>query len=123
MIYDVLVDLPASSLPGEGEVVEAGGAEHGVVDAVALATSSSQCSETAPSTSHPPRLQLDEAHRGTFSGPACSPSRSRTATSPARRGSRARPGPGGAAWPTPGPWSTRQTGGGPWPRTTRRAAA
>ncbi len=34
-----------------------------------------------------------------FSGPACSPSRSRTATSPAHRGSRVRRGPGGAACP------------------------
>jgi hypothetical protein len=36
MIYDVLVDLPASSSPGEGEVVQTGDAEHGVVDAVAF---------------------------------------------------------------------------------------
>lgn len=36
MIYDMLVDLLVSSSPGEGEVVEAGDAEHGVVDAVAF---------------------------------------------------------------------------------------
>ncbi|MDI3387671.1 hypothetical protein QIS99_15900 [Streptomyces sp. B-S-A8] len=36
MIYGVFVDLPASSSAGEGEVVQAGDAEHGVVDAVAL---------------------------------------------------------------------------------------
>src|SRR5881398_2730437 len=36
MIYVVCVDLPVSSSPGEGEVVQSGDAEHGVVDAVAL---------------------------------------------------------------------------------------
>jgi hypothetical protein len=36
MICGLLVDLPPSSSPGEGEVVQAGDAEHGVVDAVAL---------------------------------------------------------------------------------------
>lgn len=36
MIYDVLVELPASSSPGDGEVVQAGDAEHCVVNAVAL---------------------------------------------------------------------------------------
>lgn len=36
MIYDVVVDLPVSSLPDEGEVVQAGDAGHGVVYAVAL---------------------------------------------------------------------------------------
>ena len=35
--------------------------------------------------------------RSPFSGPACSPSRSRSGTSPVRRGRRARPGPGGGA--------------------------
>jgi hypothetical protein len=38
MIYDVFVDLPAPSSSGEGEVVQAGDAEHRVVDAVALET-------------------------------------------------------------------------------------
>jgi hypothetical protein len=36
MIYDMLVDLLVPPLPGEGEVVQAGDAEHGVVDAVAF---------------------------------------------------------------------------------------
>lgn len=36
MIYDVFVGLPVSLLPGEGEVVQAGDAEHGVVYAVAF---------------------------------------------------------------------------------------
>src|SRR5438128_1254856 len=36
MIYDVLVDLPGSSSPSEDEVVQAGDAEHGVVDTVAF---------------------------------------------------------------------------------------
>jgi beta-glucosidase len=42
----------------------------------------------------------------TLSGPACSPSRSRSGTSPARRGNRARRGPGGGASPTPWPSTT-----------------
>ncbi|MFD8212289.1 hypothetical protein ACFV2U_00705 [Streptomyces sp. NPDC059697] len=36
MIYVVLVDLSVSALPGEGEVVQAGDAEHRVVNAVAF---------------------------------------------------------------------------------------
>jgi hypothetical protein len=36
MIYDVFADLLVPSSPGEGEVVQAGDAEHGVVDAVAI---------------------------------------------------------------------------------------
>lgn len=36
MIYDVLVELLASSSPGDGEVVQAADAEHCVVDAVTL---------------------------------------------------------------------------------------
>jgi hypothetical protein len=35
MICGVFVDLSVSSSPGEGEVVQAGDAEYGVVDAVA----------------------------------------------------------------------------------------
>jgi hypothetical protein len=36
LIYDVLIDLPGSSPAGEGEVVQAGSAERGVMDAVAF---------------------------------------------------------------------------------------
>lgn len=54
-----------------------------------------------------------------FSEPACSLSRSRTVTSPAHHGSRVHRGPGGATWPTPGPWTTRRVGGGPSGRTGR----
>lgn len=54
-----------------------------------------------------------------FSGPACSRSRSRSGTSPGRRGRRARRGPGGGAWPTPWPSSTRRSVGGLSPPTAR----
>ncbi|SER88030.1 hypothetical protein SAMN05421870_10569 [Streptomyces qinglanensis] len=64
--------------------------------------------------------------RSPLSRPACSPSRSRTATSPARRGHRVRRGPGGGAWPTPWPSTTPQTAGA-WSlragRTTTKATA
>ncbi|OAH12775.1 transposase IS116/IS110/IS902 family protein [Streptomyces jeddahensis] len=40
----------------------------------------------------PAVTSADEDHRGTLSGPACSPSRSRSATSPGLRASRARRG-------------------------------
>lgn len=46
-----------------------------------------------------------------FSGPACSPSRSHSGTSPTRHGRRARRGPGGAASPTPWLSSIRRSAG------------
>ncbi|CAM5457332.1 hypothetical protein BSAF29S_05016 [Bacillus safensis subsp. safensis] len=57
--------------------------------------------------------------RSPFSAPACSPSRSRTGTSPTRHGSPARRGPGGGAWPIRGPSSTRQSADEPSPLTGR----
>lgn len=50
--------------------------------------------------------------RSPLSGPACSPSRSRTATSPARHARPVRRGPGGGAWPIPWPSTTPKTAGG-----------
>lgn len=38
MIYGMLAGLPASVLPGQGEVMEPGDDEHGVVDAIAFET-------------------------------------------------------------------------------------
>lgn len=54
------------------------------------------------------------------------PSRSRSGTSPAHRGSRARRGRGDGAWRTPWPSTTRCSAGGPsprWPERRGRAVA
>lgn len=45
--------------------------------------------------------------RSPLSGPACSPSRLHTSTSPGLRERRVRPAPGGAVWPRPAPCSIR----------------
>lgn len=57
--------------------------------------------------------------RSPFLGPSCSPSRSRSATSPTRRGPRARRGPSGGVSPTPWPSSTRRSADEPLPPTAR----
>jgi hypothetical protein len=55
MIYGVLVDQPASPLLGQGEVVEAGDAEHGVVNAV---TFQAAVAQDLPAL-HPGEVLLD----------------------------------------------------------------